>query len=429
MGRPKKQAAASTHKLAVVEGATDIVTDTDQLWATVLKHFHKISGTYGFAKVETPLLEDAELYKLYFNESPDKLAELATVSVSDRPWTLRAELLPAMLRIYAQRKIYETQPYSKWMASGATMRLTPKGQLQAEQKFAFEVLGLFNHLTEAQVMGAVWQLLSGLGIAEKSVLEINHIGTSESQEAYESVLAEYLRGKKFDLCDSCTEYLNVRPLNVLRCAKVDCQSVVADAPTILDFLDEASNKHFTCILEALDEINIPYQLNPLYAGSYGMSRTNMIIRCKLGDKTFVIGEGGYHDTLLQRIGGKSNSAFGFSGSLSQIHKAVEASEAEILAEQKSEVFLVPLGELAARKSLRLFQDLTTAHVTVYDNFGTAGVKDQLKAAQTFKSPIALIMGQKEAIDEMVILRDVKSGMQEVFSYDKIVDEVKKRLGR
>jgi histidyl-tRNA synthetase len=68
-------------------------------------------------------------------------------------------------------------------------------------------------------------------------------------------------------------------------------------------------------------------------------------------------------------------------------------------------------------------------ITVFDNFGSLGVKNQLKLAETYKSPIALIMGQKEAVDEMVILRDVKSGMQEMFSYDKIVNEVKKRLGK
>ena len=62
-------------------------------------------------------------------------------------------------------------------------------------------------------------------------------------------------------------------------------------------------------------------------------------------------------------------------------------------------------------------------------FGTIGVKNQLKLAEECKAPLALIMGQKEAMDEMVILRDVKSGMQEVFSYDKIIVEVKKRLER
>ena len=43
--------------------------------------------------------------------------------------------------------------------------------------------------------------------------------------------------------------------------------------------------------------------------------------------------------------------------------------------------------------------------------------------------MALIMGQKEAVDEMVILRDVKSGMQEIISYDKIVAGGKKEIGQ
>jgi histidyl-tRNA synthetase len=73
--------------------------------------------------------------------------------------------------------------------------------------------------------------------------------------------------------------------------------------------------------------------------------------------------------------------------------------------------------------------LSGEKVSVYDHFGSAGVKNQLKQAETYHAPIALIMGQKEAMDEMVILRDVRSGMQEVISYDKIVQEVKKRLGR
>jgi histidyl-tRNA synthetase len=127
--------------------------------------------------------------------------------------------------------------------------------------------------------------------------------------------------------------------------------------------------------------------------------------------------------------GKNYCCFGFTGSLLEVKKAMEEAKLEVVHEQKSEVFLVPLGELASKKSLRLFRDLVLEKVLVYDNFGDSGVKNQLKAAESFKAPIALIMGQKEAVDEMVILRDVKSGMQEIISYDKIVEEVKKRLGR
>jgi histidyl-tRNA synthetase len=182
-------------------------------------------------------------------------------------------------------------------------------------------------------------------------------------------------------------------------------------------------------LEALDELSIPYQLNPLYVGPQGFSKTNFVIKARGKDKTFVIGEGGYHDQLLQNLCGKNYCCFGFTGSLLEVKKAMEEAKLEVVHEQKSEVFLVPLGELASKKSLRLFRDLVLEKVLVYDNFGDSGVKNQLKAAESFKAPIALIMGQKEAVDEMVILRDVKSGMQEIISYDKIVEEVKKRLGR
>ncbi len=429
MGRPKKQVSSGSHKLATIGGTADIITDNDQLWAIVLRNFQQACKTYGFSKIEMPLLEDRELYRLYYSDAPEHMGKVVPVTIAEREWALRENFLPSLLRTYAQKKLFEVAPFHKWMTSGQVVRLGDKGSLVAEQVFNFEVLGTFNHLTEAQVIGAVWQMLASLGLSEKVVLEINHIGNSESQAVFEGVLADYLANKKFDLCDSCTELVRTRPLAVMRCNNVECQTIIADAPTILDFLDQNSHKHFTNILEALDELGVPYQLNPLYAGTEGTSRTALVIKYKQHDHMVVLAEAGYHDILMERVSGKNFCAFGLQGSLTKIHEAMQKVEGDIVYELRNEVFLVPLGELAARKSLRLFQDLTRAQVTVYDNFGTQGVKDQLKAAQTSKSPIALIMGQKEALDEMVILRDVKSGMQEVFSYDKIVDEVKKRLGR
>jgi len=260
-------------------------------------------------------------------------------------------------------------------------------------------------------------------------LEINHLGKEECQIAYSQTLKDFLQSKKYQLCDNCSEHLEGRVLNVFRCDNLDCQALLSEAPAVLDFLDEESRKHFTNILEALDELSIPYQLNPLYAGPEGHGKTNLVIKYKFKGETFILGEGGYHEALMQNLCGKNYCCFGFAGNLSKIRSLMETAKITASKEQKNDVFLVPLGELAAKRSLRLFRDLTTERISVYDHFGNAGVKNQLKAAESGHAPIALIMGQKEAMDEMVILRDVKSGMQEVISYDKIVSEVKKRLGR
>lgn len=433
MGRPRKNPNQPSgyvpKKVTALEGATDVLTDSDLLWDAVARKILRISKVYGFSRAELPLVEDFRLYEQFYK--PVDKGELAHIGslVQNPSMAIRPSLLPSVLRAYYEHKLYETAPFHKWYFSGFVARyLQEQKKLEQDFEFGFELFGSFSHLAEAHAIAAVWELLKSLGL-EEPILEINNIGEENCQKIYEQNLTDFLLGRKMDLCDSCNSHITLRPLNVLRCGRLDCQAIISEAPTVLDFLSEDSNKHFTNILEALDELSVPYQLNPLYAGPSGHVRTNFAIKCKVKDETWVIGEGGYHDGLMQNLSGKNYCAFGFVGSLLKIRQAVEALKIEVSKEQYSEVFLVPLGELAAKKSLRLFKDLTTHKITVYDNFGNMGVKNQLKAAEAQKAPIALIMGQKEAVDEMVILRDVKSGMQEVISYDKIVEEVKKRLGR
>jgi len=431
MGRHKKTAAASGYvpkKVPSLEGVYDIIGDADILWEAVLKRLGRVSRTYGFNRIETPLIEDLHLYESFYKGSKNKITQLIPVeNAAGRPAVLRPHILPSALRCYYQHKMFDKAPLTKWYYSGWTHKLKEES-LSSAYEYGFEIFGGFNHLSEAQVIGGVWELLQSLGLKD-AVLEINNIGLDACQKSYQEVLREFLATKKYELCDDCNEQLSIRPLNVFRCLNMDCQALITEAPTILDFLDQDSHKHFTSVLEALDEIGIPYQLNPLYAGPDGFCKTNFVVKYKFKEQTKILGEGGHHDDLMHSLCGKAYSSFGFSGDASVIHQLLEAAKVEVSKEQHNDVFLVPLGELASKKSLRLFRDLTVEKISVYDHFGQSGVKNQLKQAQVYNAPIALIMGQKEAMDELVILRDVKSGMQEVISYDKIVEEVKKRLGR
>ncbi len=433
MGRPKKNSnlqvsTAPLKKIQSLLGLEDIVPESESLWPVLLKRLSRLSRVYGFERVETPLLEDARLYESFYKQDATKFSRTLRLPLPKAEAVVRSDFLPGILRAYHQNKIYEKFPLSKWFFGGFVVSEDEEKNLVSDYQFGLEVFGGFDHLTEAQAVGAVWEFLNALGLKDL-VLEINHVGQDECQLAYQETLRDFLSPKKFQLCDNCNEHLQGRTLNVLRCENLDCQALLADAPAVLDFLDETSKKHFTNILEALDELGIPYQLNPLYAGPTGHGKTNVVIKAKLKGVNVVVGEGGYHESLMQNLCGKNYCCFGFISSLSKIKTLLEASKITVSREQKSEVFLVPLGDLAAKKALRLFRDLAFEKISVYDHFGNAGVKNQLKAAETFQAPIALIMGQKEAVDEMVILRDVKSGMQEIISYDKIVQEVKKRLGR
>lgn len=422
--------AAKLAKAGALIGLRDIASQSHQYWNMILQEIRTVAQLYGFQPVETAILEEQKVYSDYYKNQPELLEKILFSQHSGKSLGVRSHLLPSVLRHYAQSKIFEEQPMSKWMYLGNVAELDDNAAVKFNYQFGFEVFGTFNHLTEAQVISGVWDLIQRLGFNEESVqLEINTAGDPTVQAAYTAVLKDYLKGKEFELCDDCNNHVRGRVLNVLRCENLDCQVAAAEAPAIVDFLDNDARKKFTDTLEALDELSLPYQLNQLYVGPEGSTGTNLVVKFKKGNHTIVLGEAAHHDVLLKNITGKAMPAFGFTGSLAGLARAMELAEVEMKPDNSSEVFLVPLGELASKRSLKLFRDLIAVDVRVHDHFGTVGVKNQLKQAEESKAPIALIMGQKEAMDDMVILRDVKSGMQEVFSYDKIIVEVKKRLER
>lgn len=428
MTKVAKKIPAAT-KPGSLNGLKEIFTQSGPYWNTILKRLHKTSRSYGFLPIETPIVEEEKTYNDIFRDQPHILQRTIYTQLGTKSVALRSSVLPSVLRYYVQNKVSEQEPMSKWFYLDNVVEQDERQAAHFGYQFGFEVLGSFNHLSEAQVISVVWEFLKHLGLEENIQIEINMLGDSSSQSSYQNVLRDYLKGKDFDLCEECINHLPVRALNVLRCKNLNCQLVVAEAPSVLDYLDENSKTHFTNVLEALDELAIPYQLNQYYAGPHGATLTNFVIKYVGGKDALIIGEGAHHEQLSKNMTGKPVPAFGFIGNLATIAKAMELSQIEAEKDFNSEVFLVPLGELAAKKSLRLFRDLVSSNIKVHDHFGSEGVKNQLKAAQEYKAPIALIMGQKEAMDEMVILRDVKSGMQEVFPYEKIIEEVCKRLGR
>jgi histidyl-tRNA synthetase len=426
----KTTATPKMPKSGTISGLRDIVTQSNPYWALIMQQLRDVAQLYGFQPVETAILEEEKVYTEFYKNQPEALERIMYMQAGGKTLGVRSNVLPSVLRHYVQNKvILDEQAISKWLYIGNVAEVDARQAVHFSYQFGFEVLGTFNHLTEAQIISAVWDLTQRLGLGEDVTLEINTVGDATVQASYTNVLKDYLKGKEFELCENCNEHMRGRVLNVLRCNNVGCQVLTAEAPAIVDFLAPDERKRFTNVLEALDELGLPYQLNQLYIGPEGSSGTNLIIKYKKGNNSIVLGEAAHHELLLKNITGKAMPAFGFSGSLSALSRALELSEVEAKHEIKSEVFLVPLGELASKRSLKLFRDLIAVDIKVYDHFGTVGVKNQLKQAEECKAPIALIMGQKEAMDEMVILRDVKSGMQEVFSYDKIIIEVKKRLER
>jgi histidyl-tRNA synthetase len=424
---PKKKTSGSK-KLQLVPGMNDILPSMETSWDLLMEKLQKLARGFGFQKAELPMLEHAAMY-----EGLD-IGDKTLVTFMDPEGNriaLKPETLPGLMRAYADRKVNEAQKLSKWYHCSPVIVYDEKQKKFVNSwEYGFELLGEFSPLIEVQLISLVWKFLKSLGL-DNLILEINSVGKDESRKDYDENLRSFLQSKKYELCNECVAAIEEYPMQVFRCKNLECRTVAAEAPQIVDFLSEECHKHFTHVLEGLDELGVGYSLNPMLVGKQGTSRTIFSMKYKDETNEYFVGEGAYHEEMLKDLTGKNIACFGFTGYMEVLHKAVQNIKVDetVLGEIKSEVYLAPLGDLASKKALRLFSELWDAQISVHDHFGDGGVKNQLKMAEGQRAMIALIIGQKEAMDEMVILRDVKSGMQEVFRYDQIIDEVKKRLGR
>jgi histidyl-tRNA synthetase len=182
-------------------------------------------------------------------------------------------------------------------------------------------------------------------------------------------------------------------------------------------------------LEYLDELDLPYAINPrLVRGLDYYTKTVFEIWSgeEEGRKNS-LGGGGRYDGLIKILGGEETPAIGFAVGFERLIMEMRRVQAKPYRPPKPKVFLAQLGNLAKRKSLRLFSELEKNGILTAESFGRGSLKSQLKVANKLGVEMTLILGQKETLDGTVIVKNMATGVQETVSMDKLVELIKKKL--
>lgn len=313
---------------------------------------------------------------------------------------------------------------AKWFYVAPVASLHEADRGAARHEVGMFILGEDSVIANAQLINAASEFLKSFGI-EGVVLELNSLGCQNCQKDYRNVLLDHLQKFNQDICQECTEKLQAGRLTFWRCEKRACRDFFALSPQIVDSLDADCRGHLVGVLESVDALGIPYNLNPLLSGL--ISQEKIFFRLVEEGRANVFGEGANYSPWARYLGAEEPvSLIGFLTIFEKLWPFVPPERQK--AKSKVEVFLIALGDAAGRKTLILRKLLSAAGIKAWEAIlGRPGIKSQLKEAGEHSSDIALIIGQKEALDETVILRDMRSGMQEVFSLDRVIEEVKKRL--
>lgn len=131
--------------------------------------------------------------------------------------------------------------------------------------------------------------------------------------------------------------------------------------------------------------------------------------------------------MIELLGGKSSPAVGGSVGMDRLIMLIKERNINLGIKPKAKIFLVNAGVVAKKKALSLIEKLRKAGLDVVESLGKESFKAQLRAADKMQSPLALILGQKEVFEETIIVRDMRTGVQETVPFEKIVETVKKKL--
>lgn len=413
-------------------GMRDLLPGDQPYWSQIRRVISRMALEYGFGRIDTPAVEYANLFIRSIGSGTDivdKEMYLFNSKGGDK-LALRPEFTASVARAYLQHGMNVLPKPVKLFSIGPAYRYDrpQEGRYREFFQANFDAFGEQDPILDAQLVQLAHRVVTSLGL-KNIQFQVNSIGCPKCRKEYQDLLVAYLESKKQKLCQNCKKRLETNPLRILDCKEDKCIQVAATAPQSIDRLCPECRVHFKSLLEYLDELDLPYIINPkLVRGLNYYTKT--VFEIWSGDENerkYSLGGGGRYDCLIEELGGEHTPAVGFAIGMDRVVQEMKRVHAKAYIEPKPHVFLAQLGDLAKKKSLRVFAELQKNGILTAESFGRGSLKSQLRVADKLGVQITLIIGQKEALDETVIVKDMVSGTQETVIKDKLVLAVKKIL--
>ncbi|MFC1662646.1 histidine--tRNA ligase [Patescibacteria group bacterium] len=432
---PTKKNAKDKQTLQLLRGFKDIMPDDQPAWLWVRQLVKQIAASYGYRRLDTPILEMENLFARTIGEESD-IVEKEMFVFTDRGGnkvTLRPETTASFARAYVEHGLVNRPQPVKMYYFGPQFRYDrpQAGRYRQFHQFGFESFGEQDAINDAQLIQLAHSLLT-YELKLPISLQVNSIGDKQCRPQYIRSLNDYYKSRKNALCDECKIRLKTNPLRLLDCKEKDCQELASSAPQTVDHLCEECRDHFVRLLEYLDELELGYELNPkLVRGLDYYTKTVFEIwpaNDPEGSQSALIG-GGRYDNLVALVGGRPTPAVGFAAGVERIISQLHKNNVVIPKADQADVFLTQLGDKGRKKSLKLFEDMRRAGINVSESLSKDSIKSQLEIANNLACKFSIILGQKEIMDETILIRDMENGIQEVVDFAKAIPEIKKRLDK
>ena len=432
MTEDKNKKTEKTLKINGVRGMNDLLPADAAQWAHLEHVLRDLTRAYGYEFLRTPIVEATAVFQRGIGEVTD-IVEKEMYSFEDRlngeQLTLRPEGTAAIVRSVIENNLIYEGPKRLWYTGPMFRHERPqRGRYRQFHQFGIEALGFAGPDIDAEIILMGQRLWDELGL--KGVrLEINSLGQADERAVHRAALVTYFEKNAAQLDEDSQRRLLTNPLRILDSKNPEMQALIEGAPKLLDFLGEASLKHFDAVQALLKANNIPCKINPRLVR--GLDYYNLTVfewvTDELGAQGTIAG-GGRYDPLIERMGGKAAPACGWAMGMERVLELMKVSGSLPKAAPGCDIFVLHQGGETLTAAMIIAERLRSAGIDTIlfcpPDGQSASFKSQMKKADASGAAYAVIIGPDELAKDEAQIKDLRgTGEQQSVALDKVLDAV------
>jgi histidyl-tRNA synthetase len=406
-------------ELQPVRGTHDLLPDEMRRYRRVAETARLAAECFGFQEMATPIFEFSEVFKRTLGDTSDIVTkEMYTFTDrGDETITLRPEGTAGVARALISGGLAQHLPL-KYFYAGPMFRYErpQKGRMRQFHQTGIELLGIKEPLGDVEVIATGAEFLRRIGAWDRSQLEVNTLGDTESRQNYRAVLVNYLSQHKDGLSKDSLDRLERNPLRILDSKDKGDQAIVADAPVYTDYLNQTSRDFFERVKAGLSALGLPFVVNPrLVRGLDYYCHTCFEVTCEeLGAQKTILA-GGRYDGLVGIMGGPETPGVGWASGIERCAMLLKETPAT-----RAPIALVPLGERAEQAALKMAGDLRRQDFAVDLGF-SGNMSRRMKRADKIGAKVAVILGENELDKSSATLKNLATGEQRSVELDHLAE--------
>ena len=414
-------------KIQKIRGMHEVNPSDSKIWSKITNKIIQIFESYSYNEIRLPTIESTDLFQRTVGELSDIVnKEMFTFeSKSGKSLSLRPEGTASCLRSAIDFGLTDQGPIRLFYHGPMFRYERPqKGRSREFYQLSVEAYGFDSINIEFEMIEMSYKIFSSLDI-NNFFLEINSLGSIETQKKFSKALKDYLEPIKDKLDEDSRNRLGSNILRILDSKNTATQEVLKKAPKIADFYDQESIDKFESLQSKLDEMNIPFSINQNLVR--GLDYYNDVVyewkSEALGSQnTFCAG--GRYDSLSKSLGGRDIPATGFSIGLDRL---VFSLLDDHKFESKKSVIVIILENNLFKDGSKISEKIRSEFDSIIVRYDgqKSNLKTQLKKAIREKYDFAIILGSEEVKKNVYAFKNLNLADNQItLSEEEIIQTIR-----